>query len=263
MQIVALLTDFGLRDNFAGVIKGVILNINPQAQIVDISHNVANHNIREGAFLLLASFVYFPKGTIFVAVIDPGVGSLRNPIAIKTKNYFFVGPDNGVLYLAAARDGIKERVVLENKKFFLKNISSTFHGRDIFAPVAAYLSKNTSFLSLGKPARSIKEIVLPSPKIEKVSLEGEIIYVDNFGNLITNMQKECFTDFTKGRFVATLNNKMVSKLYSCYAQAQPDEPFFVESGFGYLEIALKDKSAEKYFGLRGLKGQKLIIKRVL
>lgn len=264
MNVIALLTDFGLKDHFLGVIKGVILRINPQAKLVDISHNILPHNIREAAFILCGSFSYFPKGTVFLTVVDPGVGSARHPIAIKTKNYYFVGPDNGVLSIAAQRDGIEKIIALENRRYFLKNISSTFHARDIFAPIAAHISKGADILSLGPSSRGIEEINLPPPKISGNTLNAEVIYADKFGNLITNMTKKQFLDFTKGKdFSAILKNKRIKKLYSFYAQAKDNEPFLIEGSLSLLEISLKNKSAKDYFFVKNINAIKINIKRFL
>jgi len=263
MNTIAVLTDFGLKDNFVGVMKGVVLKINPKVNLVDITHEIAPQNIKEAAFLLLKSYSYFVKGSIFLVVVDPGVGSRRRPIAIKTKNYYFVGPDNGVLSLAAEDDGIEEIVHLKNKRFFLKKISSTFHGRDIFSPVSGYLSRGVSLSCLGEKIKKIQKIELPSFKKEKDRLEGEIIYVDRFGNLITNICKKVFFDFIKNRkFIAYLKNKKIINFFSSYQGAENNLPFFIEGSFSYLEIALKNKNAFKYFSLKKDEKVKVIIKKL-
>lgn len=296
MSLIALLTDFGLKDNYVGVMKGVMLSINPKLEFVDITHEVASHQIRQASFLLLKSYSYFPKGTIFLAVVDPGVGSWRKAIAIKTKNYFFVGPDNGVLSLACRQDSIKEIVLLENKKYFLKQIYSTplekiadfnpvrslalrdaisngikergsltgftFHGRDIFAPAAAYLSKGVSLSSFGRSISKIEKIKLSLPRIKNNSLEGEVIYADRFGNLVTNFKKEELDKFLEDkRLNAFLNKKPIKKICSFYAEAKDKEPFFIEGSFGYLEISLKDKSAKEYFGIKDIEKVKVMVRR--
>jgi hypothetical protein len=262
-KIIALLTDFGLKDNFVGVIKAVMLKINPQVKFIDISHNVSSQDVKEAAFLLLSSFSYFPKGTIFLVVIDPGVGSDRLPIAVKTKNYYFVGPDNGVLSLAVKKDGLTKAVVLKNKSYFLEKISSTFHGRDIFAPCCAYLSKGVSLLSLGKKIEKVKDISLPSPVIEKEKMTAEILCIDKFGNLVTNIKKDDLDKFLKGKkFVAYLKRKKINKIYSFYAQAELGEPFFIEGSFSFLEISLKNADASKYFSIKEKVKNKIVIKRI-
>jgi hypothetical protein len=263
VNTIVLLTDFGLNDNFVGVMKGVILSINHKAKLVDVTHSIGSCNIKDAAFILLKSFSYFPKGTIFLAVVDPGVGSARKPIAIKTKNYYFVGPDNGILSMAAKSDGIEKMVALENKRYFLKNISFTFHGRDIFAPVAGYISKNVPFTSLGKDIEKIEEIEWAPPKIKENILEAEIIYIDKFGNLITNIDKAFFKRFLKGKkFIAHLQGKEIRRMYSLYTQAKEGEPFFIEDSFSLIEISIKNHNAKDYFFPKDIKKNKLIVKKV-
>ncbi|MDD5194455.1 MAG: SAM-dependent chlorinase/fluorinase [Candidatus Omnitrophica bacterium] len=249
MSLIALLTDFGLQDNYAGVLKAVIANINPEAGFVDISHAVRKHDIVQAAFLLKYSFNYFPKNTIFLCIVDPGVGSNRKGIVIETKNYFFVCPNNGIASLAAKDDGIKKITLLENNEYFLKNISNTFHARDIFAPVAAHISQGVVTRDFGKNISHIEEISLPRPCIHPNYIEGQIIYSDAFGNLITNISLEEFKRFcgTK-KFSAYLKRKKINKLHTSYAQAKDNEPFLIEGSFSLLEVALKNASAKDFFG---------------
>lgn len=262
MKIIALLTDFGLKDNYVGLMKGVILKINPQVNIVDITHGIGRHNIREAAFLLRASFPYFSPGTIFVAVVDPGVGSERRPIAIQTDNYYFLGPDNGVLSLAGKKDRIKAAVALENKKYFLENVSSTFHGRDIFASCAAHLARGVSFFSLGEQIERIGELEISPPQVKNDKIIGEIIYCDAFGNLITNITLQQLLAYAgEGGFIATLKGKTITRVYSFYAQADSEEPFFIEGSFGYLEISLNQRGAKEYFSLESGESPEITIER--
>lgn len=248
-RTIALLTDFGLRDNYLGVMKGVIVKINPSVNLIDISHSITSHNVREGAFLLLKSYKYFPKNTIFLCLVDPGVGSERKVLILKTKNYFLIGPDNGVLTLAAQEEGIEKIINCTNTKFFLESISSTFHGRDIFAPLAAHLSKGVDLNEFGEPLKNkdIKKITLPFPKKIKGKIQAKIIYLDKFGNIITNIKKSDLKNSSK--FKATLNKKTIKKIYNCYQEAEDNQPFFIEGSFGYLEISLKNKSAKDFFSL--------------
>ncbi|MBI2948170.1 MAG: SAM-dependent chlorinase/fluorinase, partial [Verrucomicrobia bacterium] len=190
MQIITLTTDFGTDDWFAGTMKGVILSVNPKASIVDITHGIRLGDIRAGAFALAAAYRFFPRGTVHVAVVDPGVGSERKAIAVRTKDYFFVGPDNGLLSCALAREVIRSIHRLENKKFFLPFVSQTFQGRDVFAPVAAHLSKGVAIGKLGPRAASCKMLTLPTPIRRGHELVGEVIYLDRFGNGITNIRGE-------------------------------------------------------------------------
>lgn len=248
MKTVALLTDFGLADNFVGVMKGVILSINPRVNIVDISHSVEPHNIFMGAFLLKTSFRYFPKGCIFLVVVDPGVGSEREPVIIYTKNYFFVGPDNGVLSPAANEDTIEEIVRIENKRYFLKNVSDTFHGRDIFAPVAAYLSKGKRCSLFGRSLNSIKGLEIPRPRIDRDVLKGKVIYIDRFGNLVTNVDKALFKKFIRNKkFKIKIKDAKINSISKSYQTAGQGLPLAIFGSSDFLEISVNSGSAEEYF----------------
>lgn len=261
MNTIALLTDFGASDGFVATVKAVILNKNPKAILVDISHDISSYDIKKAAFILSSCFSYFPKKTVFLAVVDPGVGSRRQPIAIRTKNYFFIGPDNGILSLAAKCDGIEKIINLKNKKYFLKEISSTFEARGIFAPVAAYLSKGLNINKLGNRLARIEEIALPPAKITKNEIQGKIIYTDKFGNLITNITYKQFSSFLKRNksFSAILNKKYINKIYSFYSEARNNGPFFIKGSSEFLEIALKNRSARDFFQLKGTYS-KIVIK---
>jgi hypothetical protein len=248
MQTIAILTDFGLDDNFVGVMKGVIIKINPRVRIVDISHNIAFHDIAQAAFLLRTSYKYFPSQTIFLVVVDPGVGSKRAAIIVRSKNYFFVGPDNGVLSLAAYADGIRKVVKIKNERYYLKPYSNTFHGRDIFAPTAAYLAKGVSIDSFGSKLNSITKIDISLPKIRKNILQGKIIYIDRFGNLITNITEELFKHFTKDKqFIIKINKENIKSIVNSYQAVEPAKPLAIFGSFGFLEISLNKGNAKKYF----------------
>jgi len=199
MSVISLITDFGQKDNFVGVMKSVILSINPTAKIVDVCHEVKPHDILTGAFLLKSSFKYFPKGSLHLVVVDPGVGSERKKLLVKTKDYYFVAPDNGVLSLALKGQAPSKIIEITNKKYFLKPASDTFHGRDIFAPVAAYLSEGKNLSTFGKRIKSIKELRLSQPQITSKALAGEIIYIDRFGNLVSNIDKEMLDNFISAK----------------------------------------------------------------
>lgn len=250
-NVVALMTDFGLKDNFVGLLKAVMTRINPGIKTIDITHDIARHNIKEAAFLLAHSFSYFPKGTIFLAVVDPGVGSLRRAIAIQTMHYYFIGPDNGILSIAVRKAGIKKIVALENKRYFLPHVSSTFHGRDIFAPVAAHISCGVGIMKLGRPLKAIETLKLSSVQVKGSTLEAHIVYVDTFGNLVTDVTEKQIIAFCKGKkFVALLNGKKISKISLSYSQGPAQEPFFIQGSFATLEVALKNRSAAHYFSLK-------------
>ncbi|MBD3264773.1 MAG: hypothetical protein GF375_06700 [Candidatus Omnitrophica bacterium] len=251
---IALLSDFGLEQHYVGVMKGVILKINPDAGIIDISHGLDNHNLLQAAFMLQNSFNYFPAGCVFLVVVDPGVGSRRKAIAVRTRHYYFVGPDNGVLSLAAKKDTLKNAVSLKREDYFLKSVSATFHGRDIFAPVAAYLSKGVPMDSFGPPVSQIKKVDFPSVKATKNLIKGNVIYADKFGNLVTNIkniQLERRLKKSSG-IEARLNDRIIEDIYVSYFRAKKESPFFVMGSSGYLEISLKADSAKDFFNyLRG------------
>lgn len=252
MGPVVLITDFGERDVYSGIIKGVILNINPEVKLVDITHKVNPGDIPGAAFILSRSYFYFPRGTIFLAVVDPGVGSSRKAIAVRTRRYYFVGPDNGILSAAAREDKIIKIVELNNRKYRLAPRTGTFDGRDIFAPAAGFLSKKTPLDSLGPEIMSMINIELPFPKVKSDTIEGEVIHIDRFGNLITNIGKDLFTGFLDGRgFVARIKNRRVTRFYDFYARAEENRPFLISGSFNLMEISLKNKSAAGYFNLTG------------
>ena len=188
-KIVALLTDFGLEDIYVGVMKGVISNIFPDSQVVDITHAIRPQSVREGAFALMNSYHYFPKGTTFCVVVDPGVGSTRLPIAVKTDDYQFIAPDNGVLsYALSMADNEYEVVSLENPEYQLEQVSNTFHGRDIFSPAAAYIARGDVSLSeFGEQLEKIFMFPMPQMEYDQHRLIGEVMHLDHFGNIITSI----------------------------------------------------------------------------
>ena len=195
MSLITLTTDFGSEDWFVGVMKGVILGIAPRAAIVDITHGISPGDVFAGAFALAASCRCFPRKTVHVAVIDPGVGGGRQAIVVQTRDYYFVGPDNGVLSLALEQESIRSIRRLQNRRFFRPDISNTFHGRDIFAPVAAHLSKGVAVAALGPELNDCVRLSLHPPAFKRGRLFGEVVYVDRFGNAITNVREADLTPF--------------------------------------------------------------------
>ena len=256
--IITLLTDFGLRDAYAASMKGVILSINPQCTLVDITHQVNAHDIKEAAFILGQVYFNFPKGTIHLSVVDPGVGSAREPILIVTKNYFFVGPDNGLFTIVLRRESVKQAVVLTNQKFFLPEISSTFHGRDIFAPVAAHLSLGKKPETFGRSIKSWCEISFPDPAMKQGNLIGQIVHVDSFGNLISNIDRKNLLQFSRGySFVVRIGRKTVQGLKKGYWEAVKKEPIALIGSGGFLEISVREGNARK--ALKVKKGDPIIV----
>lgn len=189
---IVLLTDFGDRDFYAGVMKGVILNLNPEAVLIDLCHRISPQDILQAAHQIGISYRFFPRSTVFCCVVDPGVGTKRKAIAIRTPDYFFVGPDNGIFSFVLERERRWKARQITSRKFILSEISPTFHGRDIFAPVAAHLSKegNPCFQRLGPPIPQVNRLSLPAVKKTRDCLRGAVIYFDHFGNGVTNLRKE-------------------------------------------------------------------------
>jgi len=262
MPIITLITDFGLQYNYVCVMKGVIYSINPNVQIIDITHFVNSYDLIEANFILKSSFKYFPKGTIHVVVVDPGVGSQREIILMQTKNYYFLAPNNGILDFAP--DKFEEIKIIEvtNKKYFLDEISSTFHGRDIFAPVAGYLSLGMEIEEFGTKLNKIK--TLPpkfKPKFDKDRIIAEIIYIDHFGNLITNVVKEefPFEDYEVWIEVAGYQIKGISQTYT---QLQPGNLLALWDSSNHLEIAANLDNAQQLLKIEKGKS-KIIIKKGL
>jgi hypothetical protein len=192
--VITLTTDFGLRDGFVGVMKGVIYGICPHAHIVDISHDVRPQDVREGAYVLARQAFYFPENTVHIAVVDPGVGTARRPLAVKAGGHFYVGPDNGVftpVYERAGQEGWPVQVVHLNKpEYWLKTISYIFHGRDIFSPVGAHLACGAPLETVGDPIDDPVHLALPRPKLEGGVWKGEVVHIDHFGNIASNIHRE-------------------------------------------------------------------------
>lgn len=244
--IITLITDFGTKDHYVASMKGVILGINPRCTIVDITHDVSPQDILEGAFLLAGAYSFFPEGTVHLGVVDPEVGGARKPILIVTKNYFFIGPDNGLLEPAAKKDGIRRIVVLANKRYFLPEISATFHGRDIFAPVAGHLSLGIAPPAFGKRAGDCERLDVGQPNIRGNRLTGRVIHIDHFGNLISNIEREEFIRFIKDRpFLIRAGRKMIQSLTRGYYEGIKNEPIALFGSGGYLEISVCEGNAQK------------------
>jgi S-adenosylmethionine hydrolase len=251
-KIVTLTTDFGLKDPYVAEMKAAILSIFPDAVIVDITHEIAKFNIRTGAYVLASAVPYFPKGAVHVAVVDPGVGTRRRPIVVQTKWGFFVGPDNGLLVLAAEKQGITSVHELSNPRFMLPKVSSTFHGRDVFAPTAAHLLNGVKPAEFGP---EIREAV--KPEFARVTrrngvLLGEVLHVDGFGNIITNIdEKEVVQSYVKGAVSVEFPScRLKLKLCKAYGETKPYEPLALIGSHGFLEIALNQGNAAEKFKIQ-------------
>lgn len=249
MRIITLTTDFGTRDWFVGAMKGVVLGINPRATVVDITHEVPPGDIRAGAFALMASCRYFPTGTVHVAVVDPGVGGQRRAIAVQTPNACFVGPDNGVLSWALRRERVKQIRLLENEQIFLRPISRTFHGRDVFAPVAAQLSRGLSMARLGRALKDFVRLRWPEPVKRRDEVRGEIVFIDRFGNAITNIKTFRLTEKKAVTCIVSDKRKVRCRFALFYAAVPVNCPVVVPGSSGFFEIALNKGSAASVFGL--------------
>ena len=258
MGIIALLTDFGLNDWYVGTMKGVIHSIIPTAQIVDITHGIPSGDILAGAFALKASYGYFPQNTIFVVVVDPGVGSLRNAIAVKTEKHFFIGPDNGLLSLAIQGESVNTVRFIQNRKYFLSHTSNTFHGRDIFAPVAAHLANGLEITELGPLATNYEKVQWEQPIIDNNSIEGKIIYFDHFGNAVTNILTsqlhETFRlelESTAPMPISVICSTTTPIPFASHYQAVKNlSPLALIGSHGFLEIAVNGGSAFKKLDLK-------------
>jgi len=253
-SIISLLSDFGLKDPYVAEMKAVILSICTEAHIIDVSHNIEKFNIRAGAFVLASAVPYFPNGTIHVAVVDPGVGTKRRALLVETKHAFYIGPDNGLLMLAAQRGGIRHVYAITNPKLMLPRVSSTFHGRDVFAPAAAHLANETLPSDFGP---EIYDYVIPKfakPHLTKGELCGEVLHVDDFGNIITNISKG---DMDKIGIIEgfklsiKLGGKATRmKFCSTYGEAPAKKPLALIGSHDFLEIAINQGIASKRFKIK-------------
>jgi len=244
MSIITLTTDFGTRDWFVGSLKGVILGVNPEVTIVDIAHEIPAGDVRAGAFALLASYRCFPRSTVHVAIVDPGVGSHRAAIGVRTADYVFVGPDNGVLSFALGREKVVEIRRLDNDEYFRKPVCNTFHGRDVFAPVAVRLTQNIPFGSLGERLTDYVRLDWPQPRQDGGRIRGEIVYIDHFGNAITNIELA-----DKGVSRLCVPDKLACEAREFYQATPGGQALTLVGSSGFLEIAVNGGNAARMFAL--------------
>jgi len=248
-KIITLTTDFGLRDSYPAEMKAVILGISPGATIVDVTHEIEKFNIRMGAYVLASASPYFPRGTIHVVVVDPGVGTKRRPILMQTKHSYYVGPDNGVLALAGKNQGVEHIYEISNRKLMLPEVSDTFHGRDIFAPAAAHLANDTQPTEFGS---EVKKIVMPefANVIRRENmLVGEVLHIDGFGNIITNFREgELELADVKAAVDLKLKNiRLKLQLCKAYAEAKPQQPLAIIGSHSFLEISINQGNAAETY----------------
>lgn len=268
-RIVTLATDYGTRDPYAAIVRGVIASIAPEAVIVDVTHEIEPYDVAGAAYMLRSYYGEFPQGTIHVVVVDPGVGSARRPLAVKTRNYYFIGPDNGVLLPAAERDGIEAVVQLDNDKYHRKPVSATFHGRDIFAPAAAYLALGVPLQGLGSPVPA-RDLVRPPVEFicerHGKGVMTRVVHVDRFGNLITG----CLWDEIENIHGIPLGSRIIivaragesyrSIYKESFSLARPGEIVMYRGSLGFAEIGIYVGSMSKATGVK--RGDKIYIEVV-
>ncbi len=248
--VIALLSDFGTRDYYAGTMKGVMLGICPDVTLVDLTHDIAPHDVLEGALQLAAAYRYFPAGTIFLAVVDPGVGSARRGLAAEAGDFRFVAPDNGVLTVVFREVPPRRVVELSERRFARPTVSRTFEGRDRFAPAAAWLAKGTQLSALGRTITDYQRIEIPIADTSSDTLRGVVLLVDRFGNLVTNIDRRTFEAFAKQAPIQILaGGNQIGRLVSTYAEIAPGEVCAVFGSSDHLELAANAASAAERLGL--------------
>lgn len=261
--IITLTTDFGLKDPFVGIMKGVILGINTDAEIIDISHGISHQNIFEASQVISMSYKYFPPSTIHVAVVDPGVGGERRPLLISAGDYIFIGPDNGIFtaVLEQEKDAISHIIHVSSQNYFLPLKGPTFHGRDIFAPVAAWASKGVDSKEFGSQVEDYNALALPEPLLgDDKTLTGEIVYIDSFGNAITNISSALLTQYGQGIHPECLKvlfrNKQLG-IARYYGENKEADLAALFNSFDFLEIFSYAREAAKCFDIQ--KGEKVTV----
>ncbi len=261
LPVITLLTDFGTADYFVGALKGVILSANPRASVVDITHEIPAHDVESGAFTLLASYRWFPSQTIHVAVVDPGVGSTRRPIFVKAGEHFFVGPDNGIFSYIYQSEPEYQTFQITNETYFRHPVSATFHGRDVFAPVAAAFSLGANPSEFGPEIKNEVRLASLRPVEHKNGkLEGRIIHIDRFGNCITNFTREHLAVRWESTASLQVSGKAIRSFRSFFSEetSGSGKMFAIWGSAGFLEIAATNRSAAKL--LRAKRGQPVILK---
>jgi S-adenosylmethionine hydrolase len=253
--IITLLTDFGTEDTYVGVMKGVITSICPSAQVIDLTHQVPPQDIATGAFLLDVSVDYFPEGAIHVAVVDPGVGTARKPVALRTAKAFFVGPDNGIFTLVLQRQQLLQAICLDNPRYHLPTVSSTFHGRDIFAPVAAHIACGVSVEELGTPIHRLQRLPLPRIRVDWQGIRATVVHIDRFGNAITNLTRDNYEAWrtrwdVKEPAVQVAASDIFLPIATTYGEVARGKPLALFGSSGRLEIAVNGGSAALELALR-------------
>jgi len=260
--IITLTTDFGESDPYVAMMKGVILSINPNANIIDITHQIPAGSIQEGGLIIKESYTYFPSGTVHVGVVDPGVGGKRRPIAMLADNYLFVGPDNGLFSTIIEIQHHADVIHLKETKYWMHSISPTFHGRDIFAPVAAYLSLGVNPSLIGEKIDNPTPLAYPPPRENNSDIVGEVTRVDHFGNLITNISREHLSPFLKSKdLIITVGRLTLEKISTTYNDVPKGQPLALIGSSHLLEVAVNMGRAIDYLGQDNVIGTKVIVRR--
>ena len=248
--VIALLSDFGSRDHYVGTMKGVLLGICPDVTLVDITHEIAPHDVLDGALQLAAAYRFFPTGTIFLAVVDPGVGSVRRGIAADLGDYKFVSPDNGLLTAVIRETPPKKVVELTERRYARPTVSRTFEGRDRFAPAAAWLAKGIQMAALGRNVPEIQQLDIPQPVVDDGQIRGAVLRIDRFGNLVTNLDRKTLERFSREAGVQIVaGGAPVGRLVATYADIQPGEVCALFGSTDHLELAANAGSAADALGL--------------
>ena len=243
---ITLITDFGEASVYVGIMKSVLLSINPECHIIDITHHISPQDREEAAFVLKSAHPFFPPDTIHLVVVDPGVGSARKPIIVETARSWFVGPDNGVFSFIFLEDQKKRVWEITNERYFLSPVSSTFHGRDIFAPIAAHISSGVSILEIGKELRDFVQLEGLEPEVHQDMLKGRIVFIDHFGNLVSNISHKLFTRVVgKNPFQIIVGNRVLRRIYPTYSDAEDGEVFSLFGSSGQLEISVRQGNCQK------------------
>lgn len=252
MAIITLTSDFGTQDHYVACMKGLILCINPKATIVDITHDIAPHGVVQAAFILRQIWPWFPPGTIHVAVVDPGVGTRRQILVGRYTDRIVIAPDNGLISLVHRDGQLQELRIVENRQFFGGALSSTFHGRDVMAPVAAHIANGVRLSELGPLTDHLEVLSLPPPRRDATSLTGEILYVDHFGNLITNISVADVNSLAgrRGPLRAFLGERMIGQIHTTYGDVEPGEPLALVDSAQMVEIAINRGDAAETYGAK-------------
>jgi S-adenosylmethionine hydrolase len=251
-SVIALLTDFGTRDHYVGVMKGVVLGINPEATLVDVSHDLPPHDIAAAAEELASTYKYFPAGTIFLVVVDPGVGSARRGLAAEAGDWKFVAPDNGVLGAVLAENPPKKVVELTERRYARPTVSRTFEGRDRFAPAAAWLSKGIQLTAFGRPVHDLASVELPKVVAADGGLTGVVARIDRFGNVITNLDRKTCERLADGQSALhlTIGGHTIERIVSTYAEIGASEVAALFGSTDHLECAMRAERASDRIGVR-------------